>query len=87
MLQALRALCRRSHKTAGIKAAWAIGLIIFPLLGLIVWGLAGGRGVRVVPVRQNPTPPSSPGSCPPPAQTPAPPVRMARCARSPAVHQ
>ncbi|WLI09716.1 hypothetical protein PSH66_19320 [Pseudomonas sp. FP597] len=26
----------------GIKAAWAIGLIIFPLLGLIVWGLAGG---------------------------------------------
>ncbi|WP_269745208.1 MULTISPECIES: PLDc N-terminal domain-containing protein [Pseudomonas] len=42
MLQTLRALCRRSHKTVGIKAAWAIGLIIFPLLGLIVWGLAGG---------------------------------------------
>lgn len=36
----------RSDKTVGIKAAWAIGLIIFPVLGLIVWGVAGPRGVK-----------------------------------------
>jgi hypothetical protein len=33
----------RSDKTVGIKAAWAIGLIVFPVLGLIVWGVAGPR--------------------------------------------
>ncbi|MBD7977150.1 PLD nuclease N-terminal domain-containing protein [Serpens gallinarum] len=39
----------RSDKTVGIKAAWAIGLIIFPVLGLIVWGVAGPRGVKQGP--------------------------------------
>lgn len=39
----------RSDKTVGIKAAWAIGLIIFPVLGLIVWGVAGPRGIREGP--------------------------------------
>lgn len=39
----------RSEKTGGTKAAWAIGLIIFPVLGLIVWGVAGPRGVKVGP--------------------------------------
>ena len=39
----------RSDKTVGIKAAWAIGLIIFPVLGLIVWGVAGPRGVKEGP--------------------------------------
>ncbi|MFW8695756.1 PLDc N-terminal domain-containing protein, partial [Mesorhizobium japonicum] len=28
----------RSDKTVGVKAGWAIGLIIFPVIGLIVWG-------------------------------------------------
>ncbi|WP_350647207.1 PLD nuclease N-terminal domain-containing protein [Pseudomonas sp. HY13-MNA-CIBAN-0226] len=36
----------RSDKTVGVKAAWAIGLIIFPVLGLIVWGVAGPRGIK-----------------------------------------
>jgi uncharacterized membrane protein YagU involved in acid resistance len=39
----------RSDKTAGIKAAWAIGLIIFPVIGLIVWGIAGPRGIKEGP--------------------------------------
>jgi len=39
----------RSDKTVGIKAAWALGLIIFPVLGLVVWGVAGPRGVKEGP--------------------------------------
>ncbi|WP_409317441.1 PLD nuclease N-terminal domain-containing protein [Pseudomonas sp. KCJK9016] len=39
----------RSDKTVGIKAAWAIGLIVFPVLGLIVWGIAGPRGIKEGP--------------------------------------
>lgn len=39
----------RSDKTVGINAAWAIGLIIFPVLGLIVWGVAGPRGIKEGP--------------------------------------
>jgi hypothetical protein len=37
----------RSDKTVGVKAAWAISLIIFPVIGLIVWGVAGPRGIKV----------------------------------------
>lgn len=36
----------RSDKTVGVKAAWAIGLIIFPMVGLIVWGIAGTNLLR-----------------------------------------
>lgn len=39
----------RSDKTVGVKAAWIIGLIIFPMLGLIVWCIAGPRGTREGP--------------------------------------
>jgi hypothetical protein len=39
----------RSDKTVGVKAAWAVGLIIFPVLGLIVWGVAGPRGIKEGP--------------------------------------
>ena len=39
----------RSDKTVGVKAAWAIGLIIFPMAGLIVWGIAGPRGIKEGP--------------------------------------
>ncbi|MFP3678536.1 MULTISPECIES: PLD nuclease N-terminal domain-containing protein [Pseudomonas] len=39
----------RTDKTGGIKAAWIIGLIIFPVIGWIVWGLAGPRGVKEGP--------------------------------------
>ena len=39
----------RSDKTVGIKAAWAFGLIILPVLGLIIWGVAGPRGIKEGP--------------------------------------
>jgi hypothetical protein len=39
----------RSDKTVGVKAGWAIGLIIFPFIGLIVWGVAGPRGIKEGP--------------------------------------
>jgi hypothetical protein len=39
----------RSDKAVGVKAAWAIGLIIFPVIGLIVWGVAGPRGIKEGP--------------------------------------
>ena len=39
----------RSNKSVGVKAAWVIGLIVFPVLGLIVWGIAGPRGVKEGP--------------------------------------
>ena len=39
----------RSDKTVEIKAAWALGVIIFPVLGLIVWGVAGPRGIKEGP--------------------------------------
>ena len=39
----------RSDKTVGVKAGWAIGLIVFPVIGLVVWGLAGPRGIKEGP--------------------------------------
>ncbi|WP_395603513.1 PLD nuclease N-terminal domain-containing protein [Pseudomonas sp. B21128] len=38
-----------SDKTVGVKAGWAIGLIVFPVIGLVVWGLAGPRGIKEGP--------------------------------------
>lgn len=39
----------RSQKSVGTKAAWAVGLIVFPVLGVIVWGIAGPRGIKEGP--------------------------------------
>jgi len=39
----------RSDKAVGVKAGWAIGLIVFPVIGLIVWGIAGPRGIKEGP--------------------------------------
>lgn len=35
----------RSDKTVGVKSAWAIGITVVPLLGLVYWGIAGPRGL------------------------------------------
>lgn len=35
-----------SGATTGVKIAWTIGIIIFPLIGLLVWFFAGPRGNR-----------------------------------------
>ncbi|RKS27457.1 phospholipase D-like protein [Pseudomonas sp. WPR_5_2] len=40
----------RSDKAVGIKAAWAIGLFVFPVLGLIAWGVAGPRAIKEGPI-------------------------------------
>lgn len=42
----------RSDKGVEVKSMWAIGIALFPVLGLALWGLFGPRGI---------TPPSAPG--------------------------
>ncbi|MCY1268465.1 hypothetical protein D3C76_643730 [compost metagenome] len=34
----------RSDKSVGTKSLWALGISLFPVLGLICWGIAGPRG-------------------------------------------
>ncbi|WP_336978049.1 PLDc N-terminal domain-containing protein [Altererythrobacter fulvus] len=34
----------QSSASGGAKLAWSAGIVIFPLLGLIVWFLAGPKG-------------------------------------------
>lgn len=41
----------RSDKPVETKALWSLVLILFPILGLVIWGLFGPRGI---------SPPSSP---------------------------
>ncbi|MBA1200582.1 PLDc_N domain-containing protein [Pseudomonas capeferrum] len=42
----------RSTKSSGTKVAWTLLIFILPLVGLIIWGIAGPRGIA--------RPPSSP---------------------------
>lgn len=42
----------RSDKGVSSKSLWSLGIVLFPVLGLVVWGVAGPRGVV--------EPPSSP---------------------------
>lgn len=35
----------RSDKSVGTKALWALGISLFPILGLAYWGIAGPRGL------------------------------------------
>jgi hypothetical protein len=39
----------RSDKSAGTKAGWALLVIVLPVVGLAVWGVAGPRGVKQGP--------------------------------------
>jgi len=36
----------KSDRTVGAKALWAIGIAVFPILGLLFWLLAGLRRTR-----------------------------------------
>jgi len=36
----------KSERSAGAKALWAIGIALFPVLGLLFWLLVGVRRVR-----------------------------------------
>lgn len=36
----------RSDKSDGVKVAWFLGIVVFPVVGLVVWGIAGPRGIK-----------------------------------------
>ena len=39
----------RTTKPSGTKVGWAVLILVFPLIGLAIWGIAGPRGVAVAP--------------------------------------
>ncbi len=36
----------RSQKSQGTKLIWVLVLLLLPVLGLIIWGIAGPRGIK-----------------------------------------
>ena len=36
-------------KFSGTKAGWTVLILVLPVIGLIVWGIAGPRGVAIPP--------------------------------------
>jgi len=36
-------------KSSSTKLGWAVLIIVFPLVGLVIWGIAGPRGVAEPP--------------------------------------
>ena len=38
----------RSGATTGVKLLWILLIVIFPVIGLIAWFLAGPRGTRAL---------------------------------------
>ena len=39
----------RSTKSVGTKLGWTVLIIVLPLVGLAIWGVAGPRGVAIPP--------------------------------------
>lgn len=39
----------RSTKSSGTKLGWTVLIFILPLVGLVIWGIAGPRGVAIPP--------------------------------------
>jgi hypothetical protein len=39
----------RSTKSSGAKLGWTVLILIFPVVGLVLWGIAGPRGVASPP--------------------------------------
>jgi uncharacterized membrane protein len=39
----------KSRATDGAKIGWLIGILIFPLLGFVVWALAGPKDTMRLP--------------------------------------
>lgn len=39
----------RSTKSSGTKLGWTALIVILPLAGLVIWGIAGPRGVAIPP--------------------------------------
>ncbi|QXH58916.1 PLD nuclease N-terminal domain-containing protein [Pseudomonas maumuensis] len=36
----------RSDKSDGVKVLWSLLLVVFPVIGLAIWGVAGPRGIK-----------------------------------------
>jgi len=36
-------------KSSGTKTGWTVLILVLPVIGLIVWGIAGPRGVAIPP--------------------------------------
>jgi len=36
----------RSDKSDGTKIMWSLVIVALPLVGLIIWGIAGPRGIK-----------------------------------------
>lgn len=43
----------RSTKSSGTKIGWTVLIFILPLVGLVIWGIAGPRGVAIPPSSPN----------------------------------
>jgi hypothetical protein len=39
----------RSDKSSTVKAGWTALIVIFPVIGLVIWGVAGPRGIAIPP--------------------------------------
>lgn len=39
----------RSTKASSTKLGWAVVIVVMPLVGLAIWGIAGPRGVAIPP--------------------------------------
>ncbi|CAI8909275.1 PLDc_N domain-containing protein [Pseudomonas soli] len=36
----------RSDRSDGVKVLWSLLLVVFPVVGLAIWGVAGPRGIK-----------------------------------------
>jgi hypothetical protein len=43
----------RSSKSSGTKLGWTVLIFMLPLVGLVIWGIAGPRGVAIPPSSPN----------------------------------
>lgn len=41
----------RSSADTGVKIAWLLGIVVFPVLGFIAWYVAGPKDTRALPPR------------------------------------
>lgn len=39
----------RTTKSPGTKAGWALLILALPVIGLVIWGIAGPRGIAEPP--------------------------------------
>ena len=39
----------RSSNSDGAKVAWLVGILVFPVVGFIVWYLAGPKDTKLLP--------------------------------------